>query len=207
MVIKGISANIVNVENSKDVYDKGETLFVSGILIGPADGAVKLQNLNLVMKVFNSSNNNTEVLYLKEEIDKLGFDPVSFSFLKKLDFSLYNYEIVLLLMNEEEVLDKVELSYYDLEPEYKYKEGRIVKSDFVGCFDNGICDIDERNSGNCYDCYLDDIKKSNDNLTEIVDENDVEKKSINYVIFYVFVGFLLLLGVGLLFVIRREKNE
>lgn len=204
LVIAGISGSIVNVENEKDVYSIGENIKLSGVLIGPADGVTKLENVDLELLIYQDNN---LVLNKNKQIDSLGFQSLNFVFNEKLNQNLEKYKVIINLKKDEQILDNIELNYEKLEAEFEYKDGVIFEKDFVGCFDDNICSKEEREIGDCYDCYLEDNKKDEvilENSSNINLNDGYQNK--NLIIIIVWIIVLIIIGISL-FLWWRKKDE
>ena len=219
MVIAGESASIVSVVNSKDTYNQNENLEISGTLVGPADGASTLNNLDLKLQV---SQNNKIILQDSQKINNLAFEPIDFDFTKLTNSDLTKYKVKITLTNSDNnILDEIELDYEKLESEFLYKEGTIYKSDFQGCFNNDVCEDFEKTLGNCYDCnaakqdsikqekqrYENSIKNdNNNNNVNSTDFDNSQHRSFIFILSTILVTLLLVLAISF-FVLRGIRKK
>ncbi len=212
MVISGKSGGIMNILNEKDVYNKGDTFKLTGILIGPADGATKLENPNLKLKIIQDKKIIEEEI---QNIENLGFQPVNFQFLiPSLKEDLTNYKVILELYDNKELLDSVKLNYSKLTPKYLYKNGLVYINNPNMCLDDGICSDNEKNLGNCLDCNLDKIKPFEDKVNKVEKINNFKfnEDSLNNDSNYLFLiniilVLLIMIGIGVYIYRRKKENE
>lgn len=224
MVIQGESASIVSVLNSQDIYETGEVLKLTGILIGPADGASILNDLNLKLEIFE---NEQLKLTQNQQVNNLGFEPFNFKFTEKLETSLTEYKVKITLTNKElNILDEIELDYEKLTPEYSLTDGTIHRTDFQGCFNDDVCTESEKTIGNCYDCFakkqqqieldIETAKKQQIQETLEIDDStkytffeSISPNSNKKLIFSTLITLAVLLIAGICFYVitRFEKNE
>ncbi|MFW6286264.1 MAG: hypothetical protein ACOC16_04045 [Nanoarchaeota archaeon] len=168
VVIIGDGGSLIDVFNHKDVYDVGELGKIDVSLVGPADAMSIVRDVELKMEIFKEDN----LIYEdSKEIDELPFNPETYNFVFENDVILDYYKVKVTLRKGDKIYDEVELNYEPLNPDLVISaDGRVFDPNVVACFDDGICTDEEKDIGNCLDCF-----GINDSV-EVEEEQNVSEK-------------------------------
>ncbi len=149
IVVRGVSGRIVDVINSKDVYEKGEDIVLQIYLVGAADGYSEVRDVKLVVSIMKDGNTlKSKTLEIKELPPESYVTEVRMKAPEKLD--KYTLKVDLYDANNN-LLDSKIVEYHKLEPEkIIYPDGRI-RDLSVPCFTDGVCEESEIGYG-CLDC-------------------------------------------------------
>lgn len=215
MVISGESGSFVRVSNKKDTYNIGEEVVISFDLIGPADGATKVDYVDIFLDVHK---NGDRIISKDLRVTDLDFKVLSkeikFLATEKLDF----YTIKLELNKDGVVFDKVILDYEPLEIEKIIStDGRVYDPNIAGCFDDNVCSRSEFDYGDCFDCRNVDVappKLENNELSEPIakepylSEEEKRKKKFNWTIIIIAQVILGIIGVSIfIYYLKRRRYD
>ena len=196
LVITGEGGSILHVKNKQDTYNIGDTISIYTDLVGPADGATKLKDIYLKLIL---SEDNKIIKVIIKDIPSLEFKTMTETISFISEWNLEKYKIQMILGKDDVIYDEITINY---EPIIVKKmitpDGRIYSPGLGGCFDNNICTTEERQSGNCYDCYLEDNPRSeptetnnnyenNEISEETQTDNNNYKDSIKIIIIFIIV--------------------
>ena len=201
LVITGEGGSILRVRNKQDTYNIGDTISIDADLVGPADGATKLKDVYLKLIL---SEDNRIIKVIIKDIPALEFKTMTETIDFTSEWDLERYRIQMILGKDDAIYDEITINYEPIIVEKMITpDGRIYSPGLGGCFDDNICTTEERQSGNCYDCYLEDNPRSepietNNNYedSEISEETQADnnnyKDSIKIIIIFVILTSLLI---------------
>lgn len=194
LVIAGEGGSITDVNNAKDVYKYGEDLNVDISVVGPADGATSVQDAYLKMEILK----NGEVVQSNEKnLEKLPFNPETYSFSTSAGEKLDEYTLRVELGKDDTVYDTFEAEYEELEAERKLTSTGEIKEEGE-CFDNNVCTREEYKIGNCFDCIGVEEPPGSE------EKSSTSKESSNYIMPIAALALILLIIGG--FVYRRYQR-
>ncbi len=147
-VVGGLSGKITGIENSQDVYKKGENGRIVVHVVGPADGMSVIPEAEVRLKVINYGK---VVVTESQKIKDLGMKVRDAVFQFRAPEDLETYTVEVELYGNGELLDKDDVFYRKVVPQIVLTDDGRVRDMTNPCFDDGICEETEIGHG-CLDC-------------------------------------------------------
>ena len=209
LVVTGEGGSILRVKNKQDTYNIGDTISIDADLIGPADGATKLKDIYLKLIL---SENNKILKEITKNIPTLEFTTMRETINFTSEWNLEKYRIQLILGKDDTIYDETTINYEPIIVEKMISpEGMIYSPNAGGCFDNNICTSEERQIGNCYDCYLEDNPRppsdtdtNNDKITQETNADDNYSNGIKIIVIFIVI---ITISIYTIYKFWGNKNE
>ncbi|MGM5488550.1 MAG: hypothetical protein ACQESG_06370 [Nanobdellota archaeon] len=209
VVFAGESANILEISNAQDTYQKGETVNLDVTYVGPADGVSVITGAYLKMELIKDGS---VLETLRHEDLTLGFNRQTDSFSLTAPENLEDYSVHITLGKGSTIFDETNTGYKEITNTRTISGDGRIYDPAATCFDDGECTEEELNN-DCFDCrkHPDEQQPSSElkekySKEKLMEEETSDETDGNNILIMVG-GILAALLVGAIIFMGKSKKQ